>query len=220
MRKTNILIHVFFVLCFFISGCGPGELLGPTLTPTPTTTATPTFTPTATATSTATPTATLTATATPTPTRTQTPTRAPTKTPTITPTPLPGIGVTTQELIETFEDFFQFSRIADVDGQPARKGKTEDGYATITLVGDPYLSKADLRIDIEKVDPAIAAGFWILLLEKTTRSGEWGPNWVLDHYVEALTHGIAETTYGKVKITMETHGEKAQIFVLIIESAK
>jgi hypothetical protein len=64
-------------VCLVITGCGPGQLLGPTLTPTATLTPTPTHTPTAT----------LTPTPTSTPTPTITPT--PTNTPTITLTPLP-----------------------------------------------------------------------------------------------------------------------------------
>ena len=64
------------VISFFVSGCGPGQLLGPTLTPTPTNTSTPTNTPTPTTT----------------PTTTPTITPAPTATNTPSPTPLPGLG--------------------------------------------------------------------------------------------------------------------------------
>lgn len=64
-------------LALVVAGCGPGQLLGPTLTPTPTATFTPSPTPT--------PTSTPTPTATPSPTPTLTPT------PSLTPTPRPAI---------------------------------------------------------------------------------------------------------------------------------
>ncbi|MBN1438580.1 MAG: hypothetical protein JW929_04145 [Anaerolineales bacterium] len=56
-------------ILLFLSGCGPGQLFGPTFTPTPSDTPTPTSTP----------------------TPTLTPTLTQTLTPTITPTPIPGI---------------------------------------------------------------------------------------------------------------------------------
>jgi hypothetical protein len=83
MRKNSFLqlLTTCAVASLFISSCGPGQLLGPTITPTPTATltATPTFT--ATPTSTATPTLT--------PTLTPTPTKTPTPTFTLTPAPSP-----------------------------------------------------------------------------------------------------------------------------------
>lgn len=81
--RTHPLPVVSLVLlaALALSGCGPGQLLGPTVTPTPTLTLTPTptLTPTATATATATPTLTPTATATPTLTPTATATPEPTR---------------------------------------------------------------------------------------------------------------------------------------------
>jgi hypothetical protein len=68
--KVKELITVCsLTLSLMISGCGPGQLFGPTLTPT----STPTFTPTLTPTATVTPTPTLTPTATQTPRPTKTP---------------------------------------------------------------------------------------------------------------------------------------------------
>lgn len=72
--KQQSAIVFILTLSLLISGCGPGQLLGPTITPTLTQTLTPT------ATLTPTPTATLTSTA------TSTPTIAPTNTPSLTPT--------------------------------------------------------------------------------------------------------------------------------------
>lgn len=70
--NTKRQIGVIFVLItsLIISGCGPGQLFGPTITSTPTKTMTPTTTHTPTATS----------------TRTSTPTKTPTRTPSPTPT--------------------------------------------------------------------------------------------------------------------------------------
>jgi hypothetical protein len=60
--KTVAKVIPFFVLMLSLtlSGCGPGQMLGPTITPSPTNTSTPTSTPTPTATFTPTPTATFT----------------------------------------------------------------------------------------------------------------------------------------------------------------
>jgi len=82
IKSTLILL-----LSLILSGCGPGQLFGPTLTPSPTITNTPTLTTTPTFTSTVTPTFTPTFTYTPTPTSTFTPSI----TPTFTPTPVIAI---------------------------------------------------------------------------------------------------------------------------------
>ena len=64
--KHNFQKHIWwFLICFLISACGPGQLFGPTITPSPTSTLTPT----------------------PTLTPTSTPTSTPTETPTPTPVP-------------------------------------------------------------------------------------------------------------------------------------
>jgi len=78
-QKTirNCLLSIVTV-SLLVSGCGPGQLFGPTLTPTPTTTLTPTLTPT--------------------PTLTLTPTL--TFTPTITPTPTPVAATLDDNLCE------------------------------------------------------------------------------------------------------------------------
>ena len=71
MRRIYSFIFVFLcVVALLLSGCGAGQILGPTFTPTFTNTPVPTFTPT----NTATPVPTLTPTATNTPLPTQTPT--------------------------------------------------------------------------------------------------------------------------------------------------
>lgn len=71
------LVFLSWLAGSLVSGCGPGQLFGPTLTPTPTATSTPTPTATCTPTPTDTPTLTPTRTPTPTPTRTPTPTPIP-----------------------------------------------------------------------------------------------------------------------------------------------
>ena len=47
MRFRMVLV-IFIALSFFLTGCGPGQLFGPTITPTPTSTNTPTLIPTST----------------------------------------------------------------------------------------------------------------------------------------------------------------------------
>lgn len=71
--KLYCLSVVFLLVGYLLAGCGPGQLLGPTLTPTPTVTFTPTLTPTLTPTPTATVTLTITPSATPTVTLTALP---------------------------------------------------------------------------------------------------------------------------------------------------
>ena len=75
--NTKRQIGVIFVLItsLIISGCGPGQLFGPTITPTLTKTLTPT------------------ASSTPTKTPTKAPTETPTKIPTRTPTSMPTLPI-------------------------------------------------------------------------------------------------------------------------------
>jgi hypothetical protein len=70
--RQRIIVVLVLLLSLVVSGCGPGQVFGPTLTPTPT------FTPTKTNT--------------PTPTKTPTPTNTPTFTPS--PTPIPPSEIT------------------------------------------------------------------------------------------------------------------------------
>ena len=83
-QRTFAICSLLLSLC--VSGCGPGQLLGPTLTPTPTGTFTPT--PTFTATHTLTPSRT------PSPTATSTATLTPTSPPTLTATATPTLMAT------------------------------------------------------------------------------------------------------------------------------
>lgn len=70
--KSLIVFSFLVFMLFVLSGCAPGQVLGPTITPSPTTTNTPTISPTSI----------------PTTTSTQTPTNTPTVTPTPTPIPI------------------------------------------------------------------------------------------------------------------------------------
>jgi len=81
--KRQIAVIIVLTMSLVISGCGAGQLFGPTITPTLTKTLTPT--------------ATLTPTTTPTPTATSTPTKKPTKTPTKTPPPTPTLPIDVPE---------------------------------------------------------------------------------------------------------------------------
>jgi len=70
--KKIFILYSFLLLSLFLSGCGPGEVFGPTVTLSPTETQSPTLT------------------STPTQTPTNTPTPTSTPTPTLTPTPVGG----------------------------------------------------------------------------------------------------------------------------------
>ena len=88
--KSKSIIICILILGLLVSGCGPGQVFGPTITPSPTITAksTPTFTPTSSSTITLTP----------------MPTNTPTLTPTLTPTPripLSGENIKQWQIIQT-----------------------------------------------------------------------------------------------------------------------
>lgn len=95
----RLLTVISFIGVILVSGCGPGQLLGPTFTPTPSATMTPTstFTPT----NTPTPTNTATPTFTPTRTPTSTPTNTPSPTSTPSPTPVPVAVATGSTYLRT-----------------------------------------------------------------------------------------------------------------------
>jgi hypothetical protein len=90
-KKQRIALLLVLITSLVISGCGPGQLFGPTITPTPTQTLSPT--------STQTPTQTMT----PTPTQTMTPTQAATLTPAVTVDPdcgsIPGNNLSLSQAI-------------------------------------------------------------------------------------------------------------------------
>ncbi len=217
MRKITKLVITLCVLSLLVSACGPGQMFGPTLTPTATYTATPTNTLTPTATATFTPTLTATPTITPTFTPTATATRAPTKTPTLTPTRMPGLGIRTQTMIDAFDSLFTFSAIEDVDEQPAQQGV--DNYTTITLIGDPYLTKAVLQIDMLHEDMFIAIACWILFLEKTTYGGKEAADWVAENIfvVVGTHHAPVEKVFGNARVTLSAQGYQSEIFVMTVE---
>jgi len=81
--KAKIRVILVIIIGSVISGCGAGQLFGPTITPTLTKTPTPT--------------ATMTLTATLTPTDTSIPTKTPTNTPTKAPTPTPTLPIDVPE---------------------------------------------------------------------------------------------------------------------------
>ncbi|MGC1378143.1 MAG: hypothetical protein WA821_18075 [Anaerolineales bacterium] len=191
MKMKTALCILLLLPCFFMSACGPGQLFGPTLTPT----STPTLTPT------------------PTATPTLTPTLTPTRTATLTPTPLPGLGVKASEVTSAYNFDFTFSDIPDVDGQPAQKGVSTNGFDTITLVGKPYLFRAELKINMSQENSMIATAEWILFLEMTSHGGKAAADWVRDSYPEAVEKGEIEKTFGKAKVVLQaTNG----FFTLIV----
>ena len=200
MKETIIL---FFLSNFLVSACGTGQILGPTLAPIPTGTSTLTITPAATRTFT--------------PTLTSTP--KPTSTPSTTPIPASGLEVRASEVVSSFTDLFRFSDIPDIDGNPAQKGIAEEGFSTITLVGDPYLEKAELRIDLSKENSFIATATWILFLEVTSRGGKEAADWVHDNFPKALNNGKVEEVFGKAKLILESNSS-GSLFLLTVLPAE
>jgi hypothetical protein len=182
--------------------------MGPTFTPTPTVTATPTNT----ATPTSTPTVTATLTSTPTPTATRKPTRTPTRVPTL----APGLGIKTEKVVEDFADIVRFSPLPAVDGEPAQKGVVENGYSIMTLVGDPYLLKAELRIDLLRENQFQAVALWIMFLEFTTHAGKPAADWVMDNFPKARDTGKVEKIFGIARVTLESN-VTGTLFLLTIE---
>jgi len=207
MKKA---IVVIILVSFLLSACGPGQALGPTLTSTSTNTSTPTATNTPTATSTCTPTATSTS------TPTNTPTTTPTATSTSTPTPLPGLGVTTAEAVDGFDELFKFSEGVDSEGNAAQIGVTDNGLSTITFVGSPYLDKAVLNIDLEKENPLLATGYWILFLEDTSHGGKKAADWVNDNFHVAVEQGKVEKTFGNAKVILESNSSGTLFLLTVI----
>ena len=206
MRKQITLIPIELVTALILTSCGRGLFLSPTQTLTPTVTSTSTLTSTSTATV----------------TRTRTPTLTPTVTATSTQTdtPLPGLGVTPSDISVSFSDVdFRFSRIPNIHGMRAQKGTSTDGYMTITLIGEPYLSEAILQIDMLHENGFIATAVWILFLsEAAPQSGKDGADWVHNNYSKALETGSVQTTFGNAKIILESTGSLGEQFHMIIQS--
>jgi hypothetical protein len=196
MKKVLLKLFLF---SFVISACSPGQMFGPTFTPTPTNTPTPTSTPTIT----------------PTFTPTLTPTQEPTYTPTSTPTLPPGFGVETSKVVDSFSGLFTFSDISDSEGNLAQKGITDEGFSTITLVGAPYLMKAELKIDLSKENSFIATTYWILFLEVTSHGGKEAADWVHDNFPEAGESEKVEKIFGKAKVTLESN-PSGSLFLLTV----
>jgi hypothetical protein len=192
MKKISILL---FIIASLISACGPGQLFGPAFTPTPTSTSTPMPT------------------NTPTITPILTPTLIPTTT--ATPTPLAGLGLKTSEVVDSFKDLFTFNAIPDIDGNPAQKGVTEEGFSAITLIGAPSLLKAELKIDKSQENSFIATGYWIFFLEVISHGGKEAADWVRDSFPIAMTDGKVEKTFGNARVILESN-ESGSLFLLTI----
>ena len=186
---------VIFFVGFILSACGPGQMFGPAYTPTPTNTPIPTVTST--------------------PIPSNTPAATPTEAVTATSTPNPGLGVKADEVVKTFADLFTFSPIPDIDGNPAQKGVTEEGFSTITLVGAPYLVKAELKIDRSQENSFIATSYWILFLETVSHGGKEAADWVSSNFSKAMEDGKVENTFGAAKVILESD-KNGSIFILTI----
>jgi hypothetical protein len=194
VKKT---LMVLFLFSFLASACAPGQMFGPTFTPTPTNTSASTSTP----------------------TTTPTPTKKPTSTPTTTPTPPPGLGVKTSEIVSTFSELFKFNDLPEIEGNSAQKGTTNEGFSSITLVGTPYLVKAELEIDLSRENSFIATSYWILFLEVTSHGGKEAADWVHDNFSEAVKNGKVEKIFGKAKVILESN-RSGSLFLLTVLPAE
>jgi hypothetical protein len=133
-KQRTLAIFVFLIISLVMSGCGPGQLFGPTFTPTPTITPSPTFTPT--------------------PTITPSPTFTPT--PTATPVPLGGGGTFIMKVSQLLvpnefnsqEPFSWFS--ASSDGSDLKLldwqiwSLSPDGKQALTYTSDKRVSLTNL----------------------------------------------------------------------------
>ena len=128
--KTKVIAIFIFALSLFLSGCGPGQLLGATVTPTPTVTNTPTLTPTST----------------PTATATQTPT------PTMTPTPTQIGGGSGRFIFELKKEEF-IEKFPDLEGEPNIFIANMDGSNLIPVTNglDDHYYLQDVSPDGTKV---------------------------------------------------------------------
>jgi hypothetical protein len=155
-------------------------------------------------------------TVTPTPTITPQPTNTPR--PSAISTPLSGLGITDSELVAWAEDLeYAFTEIT-LDGLPARKYVSPEGYTVLTLVGEPpYVQKVILEIDVENEDSFTATSTWIYVLEVSSNyAGEPAIDWVHDTLPKAVQSGREEKVFKDANVVLEVEGNT---FRLIIEPA-
>jgi hypothetical protein len=207
-KHSSPLLMVIVALLTLLTSCTSGQLVGHTLTPTPT----------GTDAATATPTATSTAVETSTPTFMPTRTVRPTHTASATPTRLPGLGITTEDMKKRFIPSFTFTDMADIDLQPAQKGVTQKGYTSLIVVGDPFLLKAEIQIDLSQEDQRTATNYWMILLSLTSENSEAIMKWVIENYNSTLKLGAIEMEFSDARVTLGSGGDQGQIFRLVIET--
>lgn len=190
--KRNFPVICCLMISLLISSCGPGQLFGPSLTSTPTITLTPTTTstPPSTPTNTAVPTLTL------------TPQIQPS-----TPTPFPNLGIKTSDAVNgmNFMKGVTFVDIPDVDGQAAQKAEMPKDFTTVTFIGEPYLTRAELRIDLSKLKDIDILNMYIVSFVMSTSSdgGFEAQDWARHSLSEAAQKGRIEKSFGKSKIVIE-----------------
>jgi hypothetical protein len=93
---------------------------------------------------------------------------------------------------------------------------TTEGYSKITLVGSPYLVRAELRIDLSQENTMFATGYWILFLEDTSHGGKEAADWVHDNFPKATQSGKLQNTFGWARLTLESN-RSGSFFLLIVE---
>ncbi len=185
MTKT---FTVWIAFCLLLISCPPDPTPAPALVPTqtplppPTDTVIPTLTPSITLP--------------PRPSRTP----SPTLTPQPNTPPVPNLGVLAKQAVDGMGIFkgYDFVDLPDIDRQSARRAEIAQNFTTITLVGDPYLIRAELSMDLSKLkDIDIINMNIISFLCSTTDCGLTAIDWARHSLPEATQKGRIEKTFGE-----------------------
>lgn len=189
MKKV---ITVLILSCLLVISCSPGQVFGPTIVPSLTNT------PPSTSTNTVAPTLT--------PTLTITPTLAP-QTQTSTAMPFPNLEVKVSEAVDRMNilNNVTFVDIPDIEGQSAQMAEMPKDFTTITFIGEPYLTKAELRIDLSKLKDIDILNVYIIsfIMATSTDGGFEAQDWARHSLSEAVKKGKIEKTFGRSKIVIE-----------------
>jgi hypothetical protein len=192
--KRQIAAVVVLITSLVMSGCGPGQLLGPTVTPTPTLTFTPT------------------------PTSTSTPTSTPTLTPTITPTPGIGVPVISTGWEITIENAYAKDKLTSSVGGLRTTTWTPKNINTVFLVvecifksKDPSQAKEGTVNNLG----TLAGEDFLLYGEVTTENGKVIPSVIFGNEMMGF-FTLDEGTY--IKLSAVDGETSSLVFVIPKES--
>jgi len=197
------LTAVLILSCLLVVSCAPGQTSASTIVPSQI------YAPPPTTTNTALPPHTST------PTRTATPTLTFTLTPPIqsnTPTPFPNLGIKASDVIDGmwFLKDISFVDIPDIEGQVSQRAEILEDSTTITVIGEPYLTRAELRIDVSKLRDIDILNMYIITFVMSTApdGGFEAQDWARHSLSEAAQKGKIEKSFGKSKIIIEIEDGK------------